>query len=140
MTDRADNKDRDIKTRIIDEGRDVVSDISGIQDWKRSRLGTLTGVSVFSTAIRQTFGGPVRNLYKGTGKVLGRTFGREEETPSLPTRSSDSRRRFEIAQEVHGRSDSDVEDLTHKSSRQALVFFIAMVLATCWGILILPST
>lgn len=127
-----------ITSKVISEGKDFVSDVSGANEWKRSKLGAITGVSTFTNAFRTTFSGPLVNLGSGTAKILKRVFGKDELT-KLPTDSKDAKERFEVAQQVYQRNDQEVRELIDRSNVQAMIYFIATALAFCYGIIIYPT-
>lgn len=132
-------KEQEVQDRILQEGKEVVNDLLGVNEWKRSKLGVITGFSGFSTTARRSFGGPVANLGRGTLRIIKKTFAREKVAP-LPTGSENPSERFRVAQQVYGCNEEDIADLTRGSGRQALIYFVALVLSLCWGIYLVPTT
>lgn len=123
-----------VKEAVATEGKAFLrDDLAGVDEWKQSKIGYLTGV----TAARKAAAAQWRFM-SGSAKSVAKVFGmvfRKEVAEPLPTDSDDASIRFSVAQEVYGRTDADISDDQTATNRMFLLYFTAFIAALSIGFL-----
>lgn len=107
-------------------------DISPSTDWKRSKLGTITGFAPLKRNIKASgrIAAPMgKFMWRGIKGIFSRT-----KVVDLDTQSTDPEERFRAAMEQYGRSDEYVEIAVKASARSALVYSVLTILLTIYAI------
>lgn len=120
-------------TDLGDVGRDaLVDDLVGRDQWRRSKLGYLTGVGPIRQSM-STIGRTVSETGR-TWRVLGRAlFRRESAVRSVDV--DDPAERFEASMFVHGRTEADLVTLQRRSHHAFYLYAVLALVAFVVGTL-----
>lgn len=122
-----------IQDRIADEAAGAArDDLLGADEWKRSKIGYLTGFSAFAKGISGVGG-----IWKeSTGTVLAMARGLVSSEPGKPleTGSADPVVRFQAAVAVYDRTEPDIEADVAATRKWFYLYFVLAVLALGFGI------
>src|SRR5690554_2693719 len=121
------------REHVIHEAKELGRDFVGVDEWKRSKIGYLTGFSAFTTAGKRVFK-PAADLGAATWQAGKRAFGREE-VVRLPTKASDPSVRFLVAREVYGATDAILHDRCRATHNMALAMFLTFLALLVYGII-----
>lgn len=121
------------REHVIGEAKQLGRDFIGVDEWKRSKLGYLTGFSAFTTAGKRVFK-PAAALGAATWQAGKRAFGREE-VVRLPTEASDPSDRFLVAREVYGATDAILRNRCRATHNMALAMFLTFLALLVYGII-----
>lgn len=105
------------------------NDLLGADDWKRSKIGYLTGFSAFSR-MGKSFIGNIGDSYERTATLWRNLFPPSSSLPELPapTDGETAYSRFSAAQRQHGRTDRDILRSIVNTRRSAYFYFaIALI-------------
>lgn len=111
------------KTREKPTAGSIVSDVVGADDWKRSKLGYLTGLSPVFRVIGNQFKAVLHSV--GRISLTFKLMTAKEEVPSLPdveVGSYDGRLRFVEAMRFHGMSEGMIVAAQSNTKRSAYLY------------------
>ncbi|TLX17121.1 hypothetical protein [Rhizobium sp. MHM7A] len=120
------------------------NDLLGAEDWKRSKIGYLTGFSAFSR-MGKSFVGNIGDSYGRTAALWRNLFPPNSDLPELPapTDGETAYSRFSAAQRQHARSDTDILRSIINTRRSAYFYlaiaFIGLIYASV-SIYVWPPT
>jgi len=103
----------DLKTILKD-------DVIGVSDFKRTKVGSLTGFSAAARAVGTVKGQVEDSLSRTQG--LFKSLTAAENVPALPDDGGDAAERFAASMRLHGRSDRDLEVIVRNSCRSAWLY------------------
>lgn len=133
------NRSKNIGEAAVREARDVlVEDVVGTRQWRRSKLGYLTGFGTFMDGARKV--GSIAGESKSRiSEMYGAAFPKENQEP-LPTDSDDPKERFMVASEFHGHQDEGLLKIQENTWRSFMLYFVLMVASLAIGIASLPHS
>lgn len=116
------------------------NDVIGVDDWKRSKIGYISGFSNF----RRMFGAATSTFRDSAGRLslLRTSLTARERVVEMPNIDSDPAKRFADAMRFYGRSENDIRAMLRASHRNSLFFLSLTFLGVIWGLgsfLIWPS-
>lgn len=119
------------RERIVHEAKELGRDFVGVDEWKRSKLGYLTGFSAFITAGKRV---ARPNIFFGRaiGKMAKAAFGKEE-IVKLPTDADDPFERFLVARHVYGVDDFRLRDRCRATHNMAFAMFMVSLACFVYG-------
>lgn len=115
-----------------DVKRLVKDDIVGVEDWKRSKTGFLTGASSVkkvATAVRDSVSGSMNRTTALADSLLAR-----DDAPSLPDAEGTAAARFEASVELHGKSQRDLDLIAENTRKGAVLYFGLSVAGLAFGL------
>lgn len=114
-------------------------DVVGVSDFKRSKVGALTGFSAASKVVSGVKG-QVANSIDRTG-TLFKDLMAKDDVPSLPDNDGDARERFVASMRLHRKTDKDIAAIVRNSCRSSRLYLALSVigtLASAWSIYAYP--
>lgn len=111
----------------------LIDDVAGRGDWKRSKLGYLTGFSVIGRSISSVTNNAGRSI--GNIQGLWSSLTASSQTPSLGDGGT-ARERFEMSMVLHNRSEEDLDKIISNTYKSFLLYIAISVL----GIAIVSSS
>jgi len=132
----SENGSRDFRGRVREEAREVLlDDIAGRKQWRGSKLGYVTGVSMLTGMVSGAFGtvassaGRVKSMFSAATKVEDNS-----DLPEIDATEEDPARRFELALAAHGKDEADLAAMARNSHRGFLFYACLLLAVTVIGI------
>jgi hypothetical protein len=122
-------------------GEDLIKDdLLGADDYRRSKLGYFTGLSVIS----RVAGNSIRNVSQSVGRVAltFKLLTKTDDVPSLPPIDSaeyDKKRRFDESKALHNRSSSHIVTSVANTRRSAYLYGAIFTAALAYLIFEIPN-
>ena len=116
----------------------IKDDVVGVSDFKRSKIGSLTGFSAASR-IASDFTGQLSETASRTGSLF-KSLTRSDNVPSLPD-GGEADGRFEASMRLHRRSERDLEAIVRNSFRSSWLYIALSAMGTAasaWSIYAYP--
>lgn len=125
--DREDTSAKEIARSVL------IDDVAGRGDWKRSKLGYLTGFSVIGRSISSITNNAGRSI--GNIQGLWSSLTASSQAPSLGEGGS-ARERFEMSMVLHNRSEDDLDTIISNTYKSCLLYMAITVI----GVAIVTSS
>lgn len=110
----------------------------GVDDWKKSKIGYLTGYSVFRRSFG-SLGNSVGTSLSNIGSMTKSVF-KSENVPGLNDLSADPDEKFQRSMELHGVTDDDIKKMLKNTYKTTVLYFFLFVFATTTGVVSLITT
>jgi len=109
----------------------IVKDLVGSDDWKRSKVGYLTGASVIKRSVG-TVGNTANESLNRLSTLTSSVFGREN-VQALPE-GGNAKERFIQSMIVHNRSEDDIIAIQTNTYRASILYFALTLIAAFLGV------
>ncbi|MBO9428759.1 DotA/TraY family protein [Sulfitobacter sp. R18_1] len=125
------------KFNVKSEATSIVKDdFLGADEWKKSKVGYITGVSGIASGVRKV-GSLGAGSIKRTASAAKWLFSRDKAQP-LPTTSDDPAQRFQVAMQFYGRTEEDIQRITRASRTHAFTWMFILLALTVWAFYQMP--
>jgi len=117
----------------------IRDDVVGVSDFRRSKVGSLTGASA-ARRIAADFSGQISESASRTGSLFKNLTAREN-VPSLPE-GGEADERFTASMRLHGRTERDLEVIVRNSYRSSWLYMALSLAGTClsfWSLYAHPA-
>lgn len=133
MSRKPADQTRDEDVSPVDPLNIASDEILGARQWKRSKLGYITGVGAFRDSAQSVLEGGKDSMERLRGLAkLG--FGREQKGRAVPANILDAQERFNAAMFLNGKNDKAIADSIKTTHKQAIFYFVLLALTVVLGL------